>query len=69
MIVKLTPASEDHRVWMVSISPDSKREVPVDFMTVADEQRGFLGDTSAHYEAEPADEGWEIKRRLKALPW
>ena len=69
MIVKLTPASEDGRVWMVSISPDAKREVPVDFMTVADEQRCFLSEGAAHYEAVPADEGWDIKRRIGEQPW
>ncbi len=69
MIVKLTPASDDGRVWMVSISPDAKREVPVDFMTVAEEQRSFLGDDAGHYEAEPADEGWDIKRRVVRQPW
>jgi hypothetical protein len=69
MIVKLTPASEDRRVWMVSVSPDSKREVPVDFMTVAEEQRQFLGEDVAHYEAEPAVEGWDIKRRVSNLTW
>jgi hypothetical protein len=69
MIVKLTPASDDGRVWMVSISPDAKREVPVDFMTVAEEQRSFLGEDPGHYEAEPADEGWDIKRRVGRQPW
>jgi len=33
-------------------------------MTAADEQRSFLGHDMGHYEAEPADEGWEIKRRI-----
>ena len=69
MIVKLTPASDDRRVWMVSISPDSKRDVPVDFMTVREEQRAFLGDDVAHYEAEPAVEGWDIKRRVTNQAW
>ncbi len=69
MIVKLTPASEDRRVWMVSISPDGKREAPVDFMTAAEEQRSFLGRDAGHYEAEPADEGWEIKARVARQPW
>jgi hypothetical protein len=69
MIVKLTPASEDRRVWMVSTTSDAKRAVPVDFMTVPEEQRSFLGVDGGHYEAEPAVEGWDIKRRLDPQPW
>ena len=70
MIVKLTPASEDRRVWMVSTTtPDAKKAVPVDFMTVPEEQRSFLGADVGYYEAEPAVEGWEIKRRLDPQSW
>lgn len=69
MIVKLTPASEDRRVWMVSTSPDKKRAVPVDFMTAPEEQRSFLGSDVGYYEAEPAVDGWEIKRRIARQPW
>jgi hypothetical protein len=69
MIVKLTPASEDRRVWMVSVSPDSKHAVTVDFMTAPQEQRSFLGEEAAYYEAEPLAEGWDIKNRLDNQPW
>jgi hypothetical protein len=69
MIVKLTPASEDRRVWMVSVSPDAKHSVPVDFMTAPQEQRSFLGEEAAHYEAEPLADGWDIKTRLDNQPW
>jgi hypothetical protein len=69
MIVKLTPASEDRRVWMVSVSPDTRRSVPVDFMTAPEEQRSFLGDQPAYYEAEPTAEGWDIKERLAPQIW
>lgn len=69
MIVKLTPASEDRRVWMVSTSPDAKRAVPVDFMTAPEEQRSFLGDDVGYYEAEPSVEGWDIKRKIDRQTW
>ena len=69
MIVKLTPASEDRRVWMVSISPDAHRAIPVDFMTVPEEQRSFLGQRPAYYEAEPTAEGWDLKARLEPQVW
>lgn len=69
MIVKLTPASEDRRVWMVSISPDAKHDVPIDFMTAPQEQRHFLGEETAYFEAEPLAEGWEIKSRLDRQSW
>lgn len=69
MIVKLTPASEDRRVWMVSVSPDDRRAVPVDFMTAPKEQRSFLGEHTAYYEAEPTAEGWDIKDRLEPQLW
>ena len=69
MIVKLTPASEDRRVWMVSISPDARRSVPVDFMTAPEEQRSFLGEHVAYYEAEPTAEGWDIKERIDPQIW
>jgi hypothetical protein len=69
MIVKLTPASEDRRVWMVSVSPDARHAVPVDFMTAPQEQRSFLGHDTAYYEAEPSAEGWEIKSRLDRQSW
>ncbi len=69
MIVKLTPASEDRRVWMVSVSPDAHRAVAVDFMTAREEQRSFLGDGTAYYEAEPTADGWDLKTRLDAQIW
>jgi hypothetical protein len=69
MIVKLTPASEDRRVWMVSVSPDAHQAVPVDFMTAPEEQRRFLGDTPAYYEAEPTADGWDIKQKLNPQFW
>jgi hypothetical protein len=69
MIVKLTPASEDRRVWMVSISPDERHAVPIDFMTAPQEQRPFLGEETAYFEAEPSAEGWEIKSRLERQSW
>ena len=69
MIVKLTPASDDRRVWMVSVSPDSRRAVPIDFMTAPQEQRSFLGENTAYYEAEPTAEGWDIKARIDPQIW
>jgi len=69
MIVKLTPASEDRRVWLVSVSPDARKAVPVDFMTAQEEQRPYLGDTAAYYEAEPTADGWDIKQRLEPQRW
>ncbi len=69
MIVKLTPASEDRRVWMVSIQAGSKRAVPIDFMTAPHEKRSFLGEETAYYEAEPCAEGWDIKARLEQQSW
>jgi hypothetical protein len=69
MIVKLTPASEDRRVWMVSISPDHQSSVPVDFITTPQEQRTFLGQDAGYYEAEPGPEGWEIKSKLDSQAW
>ena len=69
MIVKLTPASEDRRVWMVSVSLDARRAVPIDFMTAPHEQRSFLGESTAYYEAEPTAEGWEIKARIEPQVW
>ena len=69
MIVKLTPASDDRRVWMVSVSPDSRRAVPIDFMTAPQEQRSFLGESTAYYEAEPTAEGWDIKARIDPQIW
>ena len=69
MIVKLTPASEDRRVWMVSISPDDRCSMPIDFMTPPHEQRSFLGHDMACYEAEPSIDGWEIKSKLDRQSW
>lgn len=69
MIVKLTPASEDRRVWLVSVSPDTRKAVPVDFMTALEDQRSILGDTAAYYEAEPTADGWDIKQRLEPQRW
>ena len=69
MIVKLTPASENRRVWMVSIPRDDKTATPVDFMTVAEEQRSFLGHEEAYYDAEPDAEGWDVKRRVEIEGW
>lgn len=69
MIVKLTPASEDRRVWMVSVSPDQKHAVPIDFMTAPSEKRTFLGEGAGFYEAEPLAEGWDIKARAEQQPW
>jgi hypothetical protein len=69
MIVKLTPASQDRRVWMVSVSPDARRAVPVDFMTAHEDLKSFLGEQAAYYEAEPAAEGWDIKGRLGPQIW
>ena len=51
MIVKLTPASEDKRVWKVSVPQDAHTATPVDYMTVQEEQRSFLGDTGGYYDA------------------
>jgi hypothetical protein len=69
MIVKLTPASEDRRVWMVSISPDARCSVAIDFVTPAQEQRSFLGQETAYYEAEPGASGWEFKCKLDRQSW
>ena len=69
MIVKLTPASENRRVWMVSVPHDANTATPVDFMTVAEEQRSFLGEGEAYYDAEPDAEGWALKRRVEIQGW
>ncbi len=69
MIVKLTPASHDRRVWMVSTTHDSRRAVPIDFMTAPEEQRSFLGRDEAYYEAESDVDGWAIKRRIEPQAW
>lgn len=69
MIVKLTPASTDRRVWMVSTSSDERSAVPVDFMTAPEEQRSFLGHNVGYYEAEPNVEGWDIKHRVDRQVW
>lgn len=66
MIVKLTPASENRRVWMVSIPHDSRSATPVDFMTVAEEQRSFIGESEGYFDAEPAADGWDLKSRVDA---
>lgn len=63
MIVKLTPASADHRVWQVAVdSPNGP--VPVDYTTLAPEQRSFIGDAEGYVEAAPDADGWDIKHRL-----
>jgi hypothetical protein len=54
---------------MVSVSPDDRRSVAVDFMTAPEEQRSFLGDDTAYYEAEPTADGWDIKERLAPRRW
>jgi glutamate-1-semialdehyde 2,1-aminomutase len=36
---------------MVSVSPDSQRAVPIDFMTAPQEQRSFLGEDPGYHEA------------------
>jgi hypothetical protein len=69
MIVKLTPAGENGRVWMVSIPLDKKTATPVDFMTAADEQRSFLGGDEGYYDAEPEAEGWAVHRRVEIQGW
>ena len=69
MIVKLTPASENRRVWMVSIPRDARAATPVDFMSVADEQRTFLGQEEGYYDAEPEADGWALKRRVQIQGW
>jgi hypothetical protein len=51
------------------VSLDSQKAVPVDFMTAPQEQRSFLGDDAAYYEAEPTAEGWDIKARLDPQTW
>ena len=63
MIVKLSPASDDQRVWLVSVRRDG-RDVPVDFTTAPEEQRPFLGSGGGLFDAEPSAEGWEIRRRV-----
>jgi hypothetical protein len=65
MIVKLTPATEDRRVWKVSVPRDAETSIAVDYMTAAEEQRSFLGRDGGYYDAEPAAEGWELRRRVE----
>lgn len=65
MIVKLTPATEDRRVWKVSAPQDARTATPVDFMTASEEQRSFLGHEGGYYDAEPAAEGWDLHRRVE----
>lgn len=69
MIVKLTPASENRTVWMVSIPQDRKTATPVDFMSVAEEQRCFLGNEEGYFDAEPEAEGWAVHRRVEIQGW
>lgn len=69
MIVKLTPASEDNRVWKVSVPQDAHTATPVDYMTAREEQRSFLGDKGGYYDAEPAAEGWDVLRRVEIQGW
>lgn len=58
MRVKFEPATADRLVWKVSV-PDADRDVPVDFMTAAPEQRSFLGN-GGYFDASPEAEGWNI---------
>lgn len=69
MIVKLTPATDNLRVWMVSVPQDDRTATPVDYMSVAEEQRSFIGDREAYFDAEPDAEGWDLKRRLEPQDW
>jgi hypothetical protein len=65
MLIKLTPASEDKSLWMVSVPRSPHEAVPVDFTTISKERRTFVGETGGYFDAEPAAEGWELKRRVK----
>ena len=66
MILRFDPASSDRMVWMVSV-PRASGAVPVDFTTVTDEQRAFLGEAGAFVDAEPVADGWEIKDLSQGL--
>ena len=64
MLIKLTPASEDLSLWMVSV-PRGQEAVPVDFTTIPEERRSFVGALGGYFDAEPAADGWELKRRVR----
>jgi hypothetical protein len=65
MLIKLTPASDDRSIWMVSAPRKAGEAVPVDYTTIPPEQRSFVGDSGGYFDAEPAAEGWELKRRVR----
>lgn len=65
MLIKLTPASDDRSVWMVSAARSADDAVPVDYTTIPPEQRSFVGDHGGFFDAEPAADGWELKRRVR----
>ena len=65
MLIKLTPASEDRTLWMVSVPRSANEATPVDFTTIPHERRSFVGDAGGYFDAEPAADGWELKRRVK----
>jgi hypothetical protein len=65
MLIKLTPASTDRSVWMVSTPRSRDEAVPVDFTTIPPEQRSFVGDDGGYFDAEPAADGWDLKRRVR----
>jgi hypothetical protein len=65
MLIKLTPASEDLSLWMVSVPRGGQEAVPVDFTTIPEERRSFVGEEGGYFDAEPAADGWELKRRVR----
>ncbi len=67
MLIKLTPASEDRSLWMVSVPQIAHEAIPVDFTTISEERRSFVGEAGGYFDAEPAGEGWELKRRVRLV--
>jgi hypothetical protein len=54
MIVRFQRATGDGSVWMVSVPRIGRADVPVDFTTVTDQQRSFLG----------VADGWDIRMEV-----
>ena len=65
MLIKLTPASEDMSLWMVSVPRNAHEAIPVDFTTIPKERRSFVGESGGYFDAEPAADGWDLKRRVR----
>ena len=65
MLIKLTPASKDKALWMVSVPRSAEVAIPVDFTTIPEERRSFVGSAGGYFDAEPEADGWDLKRRVR----